>query len=99
MNNHLSRRKFLQMASGTAVLFLAGCRPKAEPTPINMPAATAVPSPPATLPPLIRDLILTPNDEFYVMETNGTPSVDRGEWRLSIDGVVENPLRLSFDDI
>lgn len=102
MNQQLSRRKFLQQflpASGTAVLFLAGCRPKADVTPTTTPPETAVPTPLATLPPLSRDLILTPNEEFYVMETNGTPTIDQAEWQLTIDGLVANPLTLSFADI
>ena len=100
MKQLLSRRQFLQAASGTAVLFLAGCRPQAEPaaTPTSQPA-TAVPTPSATLPPLSRELILTPNDQFYVMETNGTPTIDPTEWQLVIDGLVKNPLTLGWDDI
>lgn len=102
MAKQLSRRQFLQQflpTSGTAVLFLAGCRPQAQTTPPTVPPATAVPTPLATLPPLSRDLILTPNDEFYVMETNGTPTIDRAEWQLTINGLVENPVTLSFTDI
>ena len=98
MTQQLSRRQFLQAASGTAVFFLIGCRSTAEsaPTPAATPP-TAVP--PATLTPLSRDIILTPNDEFYVMETNGTPTVDRDTWQLTIDGLVKNPLTLSLADI
>ncbi len=99
MKKQLSRRKFLQMASGTAVLFLAGCRPKAETTPTSVPPATAVPTPLATLPPTSRDLILTPNDDFYVMASNGTPTIDQTAWQLTINGLVDNPLTLSFADI
>lgn len=100
MADQLSRRRFLQAASGTAVLFLIGCRPKSEQitSPTTLPA-TAVPTPPATLPPLNRDIILTPNDDFYIMETNGTPMVDIETWRLTIDGLVEQPLTLTFDHI
>ena len=100
MKKPLSRRKFLQAASGTAVLFLVGCRPKdvAE-VPAASPEATAPATAVPTLPPLNRDLILTPNDEFYVMETNGTPTVDQSNWQLSIDGLVNQPMRLNFADI
>jgi len=89
------------MASGTAVFFLVGCRPKAETAvPPTVTSATAAPTPPpATLPPLSRELILTPNDEFYVMETNGAPTIDQAEWQLTIDGLVANPVTLSFADI
>lgn len=99
MTKQFSRRQFLQAASGTAVLFLAGCRPQAEPESPPTATATAVPSPTATLPPPSRELILTPNDKFYVMETNGTPTIDRAAWQLTIDGLVQNPQTLSFADI
>ena len=98
MTQQLSRRHFLQAASGTAVFLLIGCRTTARTAPpATAVLPTAVPSP--TLTPLSRDIILTPNDEFYVMETNGTPTVDRDTWQLIIDGLVENPLTLSFADI
>lgn len=98
MNKQFSRRRFLQTASSTAVLFLAGCRAKSdnEQTPIP---ATAVPTPIATLPPRSRDLIMTPNDDFYIMETNGAPTVDIADWQLTIDGLVERPLTLDFAQI
>jgi hypothetical protein len=33
------------------------------------------------------------------METNGTPTIDRVDWHLIIDGLVEKPQTLSFADI
>lgn len=33
------------------------------------------------------------------METNGTPTIDRDTWQLTIDGLIQNPLTLSFADI
>ena len=100
MKKQFSRRHFLQAASGTAVLFLVGCRPKAENrTTQDEQLSTAVPTPLATLPPLSRDLILTPNEDFYVMATNGTPTIDVAEWQLTLDGLVERPLTLTFDDV
>lgn len=100
MKKQFSRRRFLKAASGTAVLILAGCRTRlGNDAPDSALPATAVPTPPATLPPLSRDLILTSNDGFYVMETNGTPTVDVASWQLVIDGLVERPLTLNFADI
>lgn len=100
MKKQVSRRRFLQSASSTAVLFLAGCRAKStiEQIPPEGTAA-AVPSPVATLPPVSRELIITPNDDFYIMETNGSPTVDSANWQLTIDGLVERPLTLSLADI
>ncbi len=98
MTKQLSRRHFLQAASGTAVFLLIGCRPKpAADLPPTESSPTAVPA--ATLTALSRDIILTPNDEFYVMETNGTPTIDRNTWQLTIDGLVATPLTLSFADV
>ncbi len=98
--NQLSRRQFFQMASGTAVFLLVSCRTKEEATPTSpAPTVAASPTPLATLPAPSRDLILTPNDEFYVMETNGTPTVNLADWLLTIDGLVAQPLTLSFDDV
>ncbi len=98
MKKQFSRRQFLQTASSTAVLFLAGCRAKQTTIPAT---ATAVPTPApiATLPPHSRELIITPNDQFYIMETNGTPTVDIANWQLTIDGLVERPLSLTLADI
>ena len=99
MKKRLSRRQFLQAASGTAVLILAGCRPKVESSPTPAVVTIASPTPLATLPSPTRDLLLTPNADFYVMETNGTPAVDRDRWQLTIDGLVTKPLSFRFADI
>ena len=43
---------------------------------------------------------ITPADEFYRIDTAFvTPSVDLATWRLRIDGKVDRPLSLSFDDL
>lgn len=42
---------------------------------------------------------LTPNDEFYVTNFNGTPSIDIEGWSLVVDGLVERPLTLSYEEI
>ncbi len=41
----------------------------------------------------------TPNADFYLTSYGRTPTVDAGSWRLSIKGLVQNPLELSYDDI
>ncbi len=42
---------------------------------------------------------ITPVDQFYVTSSHGEPAVDIGKWALTIDGLVEQPLRFDYDDI
>jgi DMSO/TMAO reductase YedYZ molybdopterin-dependent catalytic subunit len=42
---------------------------------------------------------ITPAGDFYLMSSNGEPRVDAAEWSLTIDGLVEQPLRFSYDEI
>lgn len=42
---------------------------------------------------------ITPTADFYVMTSRDTPRVDPATWRLVVDGLVEEPLRFSYDDI
>jgi DMSO/TMAO reductase YedYZ molybdopterin-dependent catalytic subunit len=41
----------------------------------------------------------TPNPNFYVTSYSSTPSVDVNSWRLTINGLVENPIQYSYADI
>ena len=44
--------------------------------------------------------IITPNGDFYRVDTALTvPNVDPTTWRLSIEGMVDTPVELSFDDL
>jgi DMSO/TMAO reductase YedYZ molybdopterin-dependent catalytic subunit len=44
--------------------------------------------------------IVTPNDKFYRIDTAlVTPRVNVDNWTLKIDGFVDNPLELSFDQL
>lgn len=44
--------------------------------------------------------IITPNADFYRVDTALTvPNVDPTTWRLSIEGMVDTPIELSFDDL
>ena len=44
--------------------------------------------------------LFTPNKDFYRVDTALTvPSVDPGTWRLSVGGMVDKPLELTFDDL
>jgi DMSO/TMAO reductase YedYZ molybdopterin-dependent catalytic subunit len=43
---------------------------------------------------------ITPNPDFYRIDTALTvPRVDPRSWRLGVDGLVERPFSLSFDDL
>jgi DMSO/TMAO reductase YedYZ molybdopterin-dependent catalytic subunit len=42
---------------------------------------------------------ITPVDLFYVTSSHGEPTVDAGKWSLTIDGLVERPLRFDYDEI
>ncbi len=44
--------------------------------------------------------VVVPNDRFYRIDTAlGTPLVDAATWNLTILGMVERPLQLSYDDL
>ncbi len=42
---------------------------------------------------------ITPVKDLFVLSPLGAPEVDLDTWRLTIDGMVERPLTLTFDDI
>jgi len=42
---------------------------------------------------------ITPVDQFYVTSSHGEPAVDIGKWSLTIDGLVEQPLRFDYDEV
>jgi hypothetical protein len=41
----------------------------------------------------------TPNERFYVTSYGGTPQVDIDAWRLRVNGLVKQPLTLSYGEI
>jgi len=44
--------------------------------------------------------LITPNADFYRVDTALTvPNVDPTTWRLSVEGMVDTPVELSFDDL
>ncbi len=68
-----------------------------------------LPRPLKPLPPLPRGLetkfrgltpFQVPNEDFYRVDINlTTPVVDHESWRLRVDGMVDQPFDLSFDDL
>lgn len=45
------------------------------------------------------DGFITPNDQFYIRSHFPVPEIDRQKWRLKIEGAVENPVELSYEDL
>ncbi len=43
--------------------------------------------------------LLTPLDAFYSRNHGPVPTIDIGAWRLTVDGLVERPLRLSLEQL
>lgn len=83
-----SRRRFLQATGG---LLLAATLPSS--------AAAGVfnrffgqPEPKLTKP-------ITPNDEFYVTSYRSPPTIRLNEWSLVINGLVERPITLTYDQL
>lgn len=62
--------------------------------------ASAAPEVPAeaTLSPITP--FITPNDDFYLIDTAlSVPRVRLDRWAVDIDGMVDRPLRLTYDDL
>ena len=45
------------------------------------------------------DGAITPRDQFFTLQHYGQPDVDAASYRLSIDGLVAKPFRLSLDEL
>jgi DMSO/TMAO reductase YedYZ molybdopterin-dependent catalytic subunit len=86
MMRRFSRRDFLRLTAGLAV---------ASTLPIPRPAIGGffdrVFGPRAQLTPAI-----TPNEQFYVTSYRSAPRIDVREWQLSVNGLVERPLTLTY---
>lgn len=41
----------------------------------------------------------TPNDDFYVVQHYGQPTLDMSDYRLRISGLIDKPMTLTFDEI
>jgi sulfite oxidase len=50
-------------------------------------------------PALVAQNVITPNDLFFVRSHAGVPTVDPSTYRLTVDGMVRQPLSLSLDDL
>jgi DMSO/TMAO reductase YedYZ molybdopterin-dependent catalytic subunit len=101
----VDRRRFLA-AAGTVAVAVAGTRLAARPHRVE--ALTAAgPSPDFGPPVTNRGLavdglspLVTPNGDFYrTDEALIIPRVNAGSWRLRIDGLVERPYELTYDQL
>jgi DMSO/TMAO reductase YedYZ molybdopterin-dependent catalytic subunit len=45
------------------------------------------------------DSWITPNDQFFGIAHYEWPEINAGQWQLAVDGLVENPLSLTLDDL
>src|ERR1700730_8826170 len=48
--------------------------------------------------PLAALRAITPTEDFYLTSSHGEPAVDEKKWSLTVDGLVRNPLRFSYDE-
>ncbi|MBT8192709.1 MAG: molybdopterin-dependent oxidoreductase [Acidimicrobiia bacterium] len=104
----LSRRQFVGRAAGVgAVAATSGLlgRRLLTATPrstVTLPAAGTLPGPaPENFFPIdgLKEVVV-PNDAFYRIDTALlVPRVSVDSWKLRIDGLVDNPLEFTFDDL
>jgi DMSO/TMAO reductase YedYZ molybdopterin-dependent catalytic subunit len=45
------------------------------------------------------DSFITPNDKFFIRSHFPAPTIDAKTWRLKVEGAVERPLELGYDDL
>jgi sulfite oxidase len=48
---------------------------------------------------VLREQFITPSDRFFVRNHGDVPQIDLNTYRLVIDGLVQQPLQLSFSDL
>lgn len=63
------------------------------------PGGFSAPDPDFGQPTYNRDILITPTDLFYVQAYSSHPQVDRAAWTLTIDGLVDSPLTLTYDHL
>jgi DMSO/TMAO reductase YedYZ molybdopterin-dependent catalytic subunit len=101
----LKRRTFLRSAAGLPIV--AGLIPRwLSAADIAAPAARAGDLLVREASPVNLEMPLTgfknyitPNDLFYVRNHFDAPKIDVGNWKLTVEGHVEKPFSLSYDDL
>ena len=108
-----SRRQVLKFAGGAGVLgglmLLSGQTVKTHSLNVIKRLAIKLPDATHSLPPLpadpastIRGLspLITPNNDFYQIDTAiNAPIIDVETWSLTINGMVKNPITLTYADL
>ena len=104
----VSRRRFLQGAAGTTLAYIAGCAPRGSTEATAESSMAPTPAPQKAAP---DQIVITSNQEFYInnyinprpgdaqLEMQRRDPLGVDDWRLTIDGLVENPMTLSFEDV
>ena len=108
----LQRRQFLAVSGGVVLIAATSgvlSRRLRDPGSVDsarrsttLPRPVNSTPPPSTQPFSVAGLspFVTPNDDFFRIDTAlTTPRVDAAGWRLSVDGLVERPFELSYDDL
>ena len=112
-NRGLSRRALFKVGAGAAaavILGSAGYRYlhrgasiQLDKLGITLPKAlNPLPAPPADPALEIENLskLFTPNDKFFIIDNAIiVPQINPSDWELTIDGMVKNKIKLSYDDL
>ncbi len=104
-----SRRHVLAAAAGLGAVAATGGALGQALTRRGAAADIALPAPATPLPPLPAGLerqvpgisaFATPNDQFYRIDTAlVVPRVDAGSWSLTVDGAVDHPFSIGYDEL
>jgi DMSO/TMAO reductase YedYZ molybdopterin-dependent catalytic subunit len=93
----ITRRRFLTGAAGTTLALIIGCAPRDGSGSVAEPSTTQIDGEQGVAP---DEIAVTPNDEFYLTQySNPNPDVDIDAWSLKIDGLVDNPIVLNYDEV
>jgi DMSO/TMAO reductase YedYZ molybdopterin-dependent catalytic subunit len=97
----LARREFLQAALGAAPLLAGVSLGASAQTRGTHPGLIVRESEPENLefPFATLDSFITPNEQFYIRNHFPAPRLDVRTWRLRVEGAVERPLEVSYDEL
>ena len=91
------------LGSGTYKYLHRGASVQLDRLGITLPKAlNPLPAPPADPALEIEKLstLFTPNDKFFIIDNAiVVPQVNPSNWKLTIDGMVKNPITLSYDEL
>ncbi len=102
MTKRISRRDFLLLVTGTAGALVVSCRPtggKGGPPEDAGQVNYDAPDPNYGQVTYDKETVVTPTDEFFATSYGAGPRVKLEDWSLTIDGLVDTPLTLTYDDL